>query len=64
MRGAQHKAWNYALDKLALCGFCESEVSHPMWNAFKKAVSHSKLSIPMMKLTICCALFVRVGGFA
>ena len=37
-------------------GLAESEVSHPSWNAFKKAVSRSRLTIAMMKLTLCCIL--------
>ena len=55
----QQKAFLFMFDLfsgLGLRGFPESETSHPSWNAFRKAVSHSGLTIAVMKLTLCCAL--------
>ena len=55
----QHKAFNYMWDSkvgLSLMGFSDSETSHPAWNAFRKAASHSGLTVHIMKLTLCCSL--------
>ena len=71
--GAQHKAFNYAWERMRLRGFSESETSHPAWNSFKKAVAHSSLTVGMMKLALCCStpefslttclLFFGPGGY-
>ncbi|CAE7628136.1 rplM [Symbiodinium sp. CCMP2592] len=52
--GVQHKAFNYAWERLHLRGFSESEASHPAWNAFKKAMTASNLTMPIMKLSLIC----------
>ena len=52
--GVQGKAFNFAWEKMKLRGLSESETSHPCWNAFRKAVTHSGFTILLMKLTIVC----------
>ena len=54
--GSQHKGLHYALQKLHILGVTEPESSHPKWNAFRKAIDHSGLSLSVMKLVVCCSL--------
>ena len=49
------KAFAYAWEKLHLRGTSDSEVAHPMWNSFKKSVTHSNLTGALMKLTMVCS---------
>ena len=58
----QHKAFNYAWEKLHLRGYSESETSHPAWNAFRKAISAASLVIPMMKLSLICRLTAIISS--
>ena len=56
---SQHRAFNFMWDSsvgLALRGCSESETSHPAWNSFKKAIGDCNMTIPMMKLSLACAL--------
>ncbi|CAK8985322.1 Uncharacterized protein SCF082_LOCUS94 [Durusdinium trenchii] len=55
----QCKAFEYAFGVLFARGFADQEDAHAKWNAFKKAISRSKLGLIVLKLTlVCCLVFV------
>eukprot|EP00439_Symbiodinium_sp_Y106_P040768 s155_g5.t1 len=51
--GVQHKAFNFAFERLSIRGMAESECSHPAWNSFKKSLTAAGLTMDIMKLSIC-----------
>ena len=54
--GTQVKGFNFAAEKLHARCVSEGELGHPMWNAFKRAISAMGWDLDVLRLSLICAL--------
>ena len=48
----QNKCWHYLFEVASLRGCVEPELSHPLWNAFKRSARQAGLETSILKLTV------------
>ena len=51
---SQAKAFHFLFSHVGCRGLTQPEISHPKWNAFKRALSTTSLDYDVLRLTICC----------
>ena len=50
---SQTKAFHFLFSHVGCRGLTQPEISHPKWNAFKRAAATSNLEFDLLRLTVC-----------